>query len=42
MLLIIYFWSNRFKNLTAEERVLCLTTVDKEICEIVVNDFCKR
>ena len=33
---------NRFKGLTTEERVLCVTTIDREICEIIRNDFCKR
>jgi len=28
--------------LSTEERVLCLTTIDKDICDIVAEQFCKR
>ena len=33
---------NRFKGLTVEERVLCLSTIDREISEIIRDEFCKR
>ena len=31
-----------FKSLSAEERVLCLTTIDKEVGDLISNTFCKR
>ena len=39
--LIDLMWC-RFKSLSLEERVLCLTTIDREICDIIIKDFCEK
>ena len=41
---LTYFWSRcyRFKGLTSEERVYCLTTIDKEICDTVRKTMVER
>lgn len=41
-IILIVPFNYRFKSLSTEERVLCLTTIDKDICDIVTEQFCKR